>query len=300
MPSKQRNKQKKTHYKPEESIGKIIRLEQERTSNHLIANVHWKVPLVEVHAALKQKAFVRSPTFGFFNKCSVAIGIKAWPNMSIYLQSFTAGSYSVRFYYVDQNHTKHYIDCVQNIFLNQREIWSCEKSEIKNCMKLCGLNVGCEVCFEIIKEEKGTVTLNIPVPIFSRKNKWKFSGQMIQITSLLSDQVSLLKGKIQVVTGIPTGIQILKMDSQTLKDFETLAHYNITTGTTISLQHSGYKQYKKCKNISGEISKLREDLVELRNKNISLPLSKELFELRKEIAKYTKFGKLYMDTMLPY
>jgi len=144
------------------------------------------------------------------------------------------------------------------------------------------------------------VTLNIPVPIFSRKNKWKFSGQIIQITSLLSDQVSLLKGKIQVVTGIPTGIQILKMDSQTLKDFETLAHYNITTGTTISLQHSGYKQYKKCKNISGEISKLREDLVELRNKNISLPLSKELFELRKEIAKYTKFGKLYMDTMLPY
>ena len=82
----------------------------------------------------------------------------------------------------------------------------------------------------------GLVTFSVLVPAATDKPEWKLNGQMIQMTLPLSDQVSVIKGKLHEETGMPTGKQKLQMDTLFFKDSNTLAYYNISPGTVVNLQ----------------------------------------------------------------
>ena len=137
--------------------GSVIILKKENSLNYVTADVQWKLKRDEIQAALKQNQCIRSGSITLsrqFRTC-VAIGIKHFPTTSIYVQSFAASQYNIKLSYVGENESKHYIDYVEDKYLLPQETWATENvSDIKHCIDIEGITIGCEISFEGIRVDK--------------------------------------------------------------------------------------------------------------------------------------------------
>ncbi|XP_032899211.1 splicing factor 3A subunit 1 [Amblyraja radiata] len=88
---------------------------------------------------------------------------------------------------------------------------------------------------EFLRRSKGPVTVKIQVPNMQDKSEWKLNGQVLVFTLPLTDQVSVVKVKIHEATGMPAGKQKLQYEGIFIKDSNSLAYYNVTSGSVIHL-----------------------------------------------------------------
>uniref|UniRef100_A0A6J0U6T9 Splicing factor 3A subunit 1 isoform X1 n=1 Tax=Pogona vitticeps TaxID=103695 RepID=A0A6J0U6T9_9SAUR len=88
---------------------------------------------------------------------------------------------------------------------------------------------------EFLRRNKGPVTVKVQVPNMQDKTEWKLNGQVLVFTLPLSDQVSVIKVKIHEATGMPAGKQKLQYEGIFIKDSNSLAYYNMTSGSVIHL-----------------------------------------------------------------
>ncbi|KAM9173315.1 LOW QUALITY PROTEIN: splicing factor 3A subunit 1-like [Pangshura tecta] len=91
---------------------------------------------------------------------------------------------------------------------------------------------------EFLRRNKGPVTVNVQVPNMQDKTEWKPNGQVLVFTLPLSDQVSVIKVKIHEATGMPARKQKLQYEGIFIKDSNSLAYYNMISGSVI---HSALK-----------------------------------------------------------
>jgi len=89
---------------------------------------------------------------------------------------------------------------------------------------------------EFMAKNPPNVTFKVSVPNVADKPEWKLNGQMLVMTFPLQESIAAIKGKINDEVGMPPGKQKLQYDSFFLKDANSLAFYNVTPGTVISLQ----------------------------------------------------------------
>lgn len=89
---------------------------------------------------------------------------------------------------------------------------------------------------EFIAAHNGPVSLQVQAPSGSDKPEWRLNGQIISITLSLSDSVSTLKSKIQEETGLPPAKQKISYEGMFFKDNNSVAFYNLLSGTTVQLQ----------------------------------------------------------------
>lgn len=80
------------------------------------------------------------------------------------------------------------------------------------------------------------VNFKVMVPMIPDKPEWKLNGQMLSIVMALTDNIGNLKSRIQEETGMPPAKQKLSYDGLFYKDTNTLAFYNISPGTIVTLQ----------------------------------------------------------------
>lgn len=90
--------------------------------------------------------------------------------------------------------------------------------------------------FEFMADHKGPVSLQIQAPSGVDKPEWRLNGQIISITVALNDTVSTLKIKIQEETGLPPAKQKISHEGMFFKDNNSIAFYNLLSGTTVQLQ----------------------------------------------------------------
>ncbi|XP_024294713.1 splicing factor 3A subunit 1 isoform X1 [Oncorhynchus tshawytscha] len=88
---------------------------------------------------------------------------------------------------------------------------------------------------EFLRRYKGSVSITVQVPNMQDKTEWKLSGQALNFTIPLTDQVSVIKVKIHEATGMPAGKQKLQYEGIFIKDSNSLAYYNINNGSVIHL-----------------------------------------------------------------
>uniref|UniRef100_A0A4W4GVA9 Splicing factor 3A subunit 1 n=1 Tax=Electrophorus electricus TaxID=8005 RepID=A0A4W4GVA9_ELEEL len=88
---------------------------------------------------------------------------------------------------------------------------------------------------EFLRRNKGPVAVKVQVPNMQDKTEWKLSGQMLNFTLPLTDQVSVIKVKIHEATGMPAGKQKLQYEGIFIKDSNSLAYYNMSSGSVIHL-----------------------------------------------------------------
>ncbi|XP_006010684.1 splicing factor 3A subunit 1 [Latimeria chalumnae] len=88
---------------------------------------------------------------------------------------------------------------------------------------------------EFLRRNKGPVTVKVQVPNMQDKTEWKLNGQVLAFTLPLTDQVSVIKVKIHEATGMPAGKQKLQYEGIFIKDSNSLAYYNMTSGSVIHL-----------------------------------------------------------------
>lgn len=79
------------------------------------------------------------------------------------------------------------------------------------------------------------ITLQVQVPL-TDKSEWKLNGQTFAVTLNLNDTVASLKSKIQDDTGMPPAKQKILYEGMFFKDTNTVAFYNLLSGTTVHLQ----------------------------------------------------------------
>lgn len=89
---------------------------------------------------------------------------------------------------------------------------------------------------EFIAAHNGPVSLQVQAPNGVDKPEWRLNGQIIPITLSLTDSVSTLKSKIQEETGLPPAKQKLSYEGMFFKDSNSIAFYNLLSGTTVQLQ----------------------------------------------------------------
>lgn len=80
------------------------------------------------------------------------------------------------------------------------------------------------------------VTFKVSIPSLTDKPEWKCTGQAVTFTLPLTENIANLKQKIEHEVGMPPGKQKLQWESIFLKDGNTLAFYNVSPGTVLSLQ----------------------------------------------------------------
>lgn len=68
------------------------------------------------------------------------------------------------------------------------------------------------------------------------KPEWRLNGQVISINLALLDSVTTLKSKLQEETGLPPAKQKISYDGMFFKDNNSIAYYNLLSGTTVHLQ----------------------------------------------------------------
>ncbi|XP_034113619.1 splicing factor 3A subunit 1 [Drosophila albomicans] len=88
---------------------------------------------------------------------------------------------------------------------------------------------------EFISLHKSPVTIQVQVPN-TDKSEWKLNGQMIAVTLALTDPIANLKAKLQDETGMPPAKQKIFYEGMFFKDNNTMAFYNLLSGTTVHLQ----------------------------------------------------------------
>ncbi|CAG0883335.1 unnamed protein product [Darwinula stevensoni] len=89
---------------------------------------------------------------------------------------------------------------------------------------------------EFFAMNPGPVTFSVQTPVVSDKQEWRLHGQVITITLPPNDTISVIKAKLHEETGLPPGKQKLQWEGLFFKDSNTLAFYNISTGSLINLQ----------------------------------------------------------------
>ncbi|KAJ3603644.1 hypothetical protein NHX12_028389 [Muraenolepis orangiensis] len=88
---------------------------------------------------------------------------------------------------------------------------------------------------EFLRRNKGPVAVKVQVPNMQDKTEWKLSGQVLNFTVPLTDQVSVIKVKIHEATGMAAGKQKLQYEGIFIKDSNSLAYYNMANGAMIHL-----------------------------------------------------------------
>ncbi|KAI0212588.1 Splicing factor 3A subunit 1 [Lamellibrachia satsuma] len=83
---------------------------------------------------------------------------------------------------------------------------------------------------------KSPVTFKVVVPKIPEKSEWKLDGQALTMTLPLTDNVSVIKAKLNEMLNMPAGKQKLQLEGLFIKDSNTLAYYNITGDCNIQLQ----------------------------------------------------------------
>lgn len=88
---------------------------------------------------------------------------------------------------------------------------------------------------DFLAMHNGPVTIQVQVPSGSDK-QWRLNGQVIGINIGLTDSIATLKAKLQEETGLPPAKQKISYDGMFFKDNNTVAYYNLLSGTTVHLQ----------------------------------------------------------------
>jgi len=88
---------------------------------------------------------------------------------------------------------------------------------------------------QFLAKHSGQFTLQIQCPVEDDKPEWKLHGQILTITIDYKDSVKTLKEKVKDLINIPPNKQKLKGNGHHLKDAPTVAFYNFTKGTIVSL-----------------------------------------------------------------
>ena len=89
---------------------------------------------------------------------------------------------------------------------------------------------------DFLAMHKGPVTLQVQAPTGVDKPEWRLNGQIISLTMALNDSVTTLKSKLQEETGLPPAKQKISYEGMFFKDNNTIAFYNLLSGTTVQLQ----------------------------------------------------------------
>ncbi|XP_054713401.1 splicing factor 3A subunit 1-like [Uloborus diversus] len=89
---------------------------------------------------------------------------------------------------------------------------------------------------EFLKKNKTPVTFRVQVPSIAEKPEWKLNGQVLAFTLPLTDAVSVIKAKIHESLAMPPGKQKLQLEGMFIKDSNSLAYYNISPNSIVSLQ----------------------------------------------------------------
>ncbi|XP_050506263.1 splicing factor 3A subunit 1 isoform X2 [Diabrotica virgifera virgifera] len=87
-----------------------------------------------------------------------------------------------------------------------------------------------------LARHQSQVAIKISIPHMPEKSEWKLTGKMISWTVPLAESVANLKAKLQEETNMPPAKQKLFFDGMFFKDSNSLAYYNVTTGSIIQLQ----------------------------------------------------------------
>lgn len=89
---------------------------------------------------------------------------------------------------------------------------------------------------QFLAMHNGPVTLQVQIPSASDKPEWRLNGQTVAITLSLTDTVTTLKQKLQDETGMVPAKQKISYDGMFFKDSNSIAFYNLLSGTTVHLQ----------------------------------------------------------------
>ncbi|KAL4220170.1 splicing factor 3a [Mactra antiquata] len=89
---------------------------------------------------------------------------------------------------------------------------------------------------EWLKQHKGNVKFRVNVPTMPDKPEFNLKGQTLNFSLPYTDNVSVLKAKINESVGLPAGKQKLQYDGLFIKDSNTLAFYNFANGGVVQLQ----------------------------------------------------------------
>lgn len=89
---------------------------------------------------------------------------------------------------------------------------------------------------EFMATHKGPISLQVQAPSGVDKPEWRLNGQIISITLSLNDTISTLKSKIQEETSLPLAKQKISYKGMFFKDNNSIAFYNLLSGTTVQLQ----------------------------------------------------------------
>lgn len=87
-----------------------------------------------------------------------------------------------------------------------------------------------------MQQHKGPVSIQVQCPTVTDKPEWKLSGQLITITIPLADTIQKLKQKVQESTDMPPAKQKISHDGIFFKDSNSVAFYNLVSGSTVHLQ----------------------------------------------------------------
>ncbi|XP_065333947.1 splicing factor 3A subunit 1 [Cloeon dipterum] len=88
---------------------------------------------------------------------------------------------------------------------------------------------------EFLATHKSPVQFKVIVPNQPEKAEFRLRGQFLNVSMSLSEQVTLLKAKLQEETGLPPSKQKLNWEGVFFKDGNTLAYYNIMPGMVVNL-----------------------------------------------------------------
>lgn len=87
-----------------------------------------------------------------------------------------------------------------------------------------------------MQTHKGPVSIQVQCPNVSDKPEWKLSGQLVTITIAIDDTIQKLKQKVQGETDMPPAKQKISHDGIFFKDSNSVAYYNLVSGSTVHLQ----------------------------------------------------------------
>lgn len=87
-----------------------------------------------------------------------------------------------------------------------------------------------------LQKNKGPVTVKVAIPNVSDKPEWNLNGQTLDFSLPLTDTISVLKAKLNETLNMPAGKQKLQYEGIFVKDSNTLAFYNMLSGSTVQLQ----------------------------------------------------------------
>lgn len=88
---------------------------------------------------------------------------------------------------------------------------------------------------QFLARNKGPVQLNIAVPLMTEKAEWKLNGQTVNITLQPNETIATLKERIHEQTGMPPGKQKLQYEGMVFNQKNTLAYYNLVSGSVVNL-----------------------------------------------------------------